>query len=223
MKLFPILLLIVSSLVFGKLPDGLPTNSYLYLPLLQERIEDHWPKSLKKSYFAAQIEQETCISLTHSKCWSPRAELKTSREYGFGFGQLTITDSFNKFNEVKALHPKLAGWGWDDRYDPNRQIIALILLDKLIYEDIWWTPYFEDKFAFMLAAYNGGLRNLTNDRELCKETVNCNSIKWFDNVEKTSWRSKIKVKGYGKSFFDINREYVKNIILIKSIKYSFMD
>lgn len=53
------------------------------------------------------------------------------------------------------------------------------------------------------------------DRTLCIYTKGCDPTKWWDNVERTSNKSKVPVKGYGMSFFDINREYVRRTIRLK--------
>jgi hypothetical protein len=205
------------------MPKGLPENSYEYIPILMKELNTHWSEFSGKSYIAAQVEQETCYSLTHSKCWSPMAELKTSREYGFGFGQLTITNKFNKFEEVKELHNSLSDWEWNDRYNPQKQLRALVLLDNNIHTKVNWAANGYNRLAFTLASYNGGLQSVRNDSELCRNTENCDYTRWFENVEKTSWKSKTKLTGYGQSFYDINRGYVKNIMTERYIKYRFMD
>jgi membrane-bound lytic murein transglycosylase MltF len=71
-----------------------------------------------------------------------------------------------------------------------------------------------------LAAYNGGLGGLAQDRRLCRATPGCDQSKWTGHVEKTSYKAKIAVKGYGKSFFEINREYVRNVMNIRKAKYT---
>lgn len=210
------LLFFMINIVHGQ---NIPKNAIEYLPLLNKVIDETWPDLSMRSLTASQVEQETCISLTHSKCWNPKAELKTSREYGFGFGQITITDKFNNFEEIKKMDKSLIDWKWEDRYNPYRQLKALIVYDKFIYNKVIGAHSDYDRLAFTLAAYNGGLGGLTQDRQLCKLQNNCDSSKWFSNVEKTSNKSKVKSSGYGKSFFEINREYVSNILLVRRNKY----
>lgn len=199
------------------LSQVIPKNAELYLPMLEMELIRLWPKFIPKALFAGQIEQETCITLKHKKCWSPTAELKTSREYGFGLGQITVTERFNNFEDTKKLDKNLAGWKWENRFDPTYQIRALVVYDKHIYGKL--PEPIEDKSAFMLASYNGGLGGILKDRKLCEGTKGCNPNFWFNNVENTSFKSKTKPKGYGKSFFEINREYVYNIIFLRSAKY----
>ena len=197
----------------------IPPNSKEYLPLLNKVINESWKDLSIKSMTGGQIEQETCMSLKHKKCWNPKAELKTEREYGFGFGQITITDKFNNFEEIKKMDKDLKSWKWEDRYDPYRQLKSLVVYDKFIYNKIFGANSDYDRLCFTLAAYNGGLGGVTQERQLCKLTKNCDSTKWFNNVENTSKKSKKKYKGYGKSFFEINREYVSNILLLRRQKY----
>jgi len=73
--------------------------------------------------------------------------------------------------------------------------------------------------AFTFSAYNGGFGGVLKDRVLCSKTPGCDSSKWLGNVENTSFRSRTSVKGYGQSFFDINRGYVRNIMVVRSPKY----
>lgn len=67
----------------------MPDLAYTYAPMLVMVQALLWPAAPQPEVMAAQIERETCITLTHRTCWSPRAELKTSRENGVGFGQVT--------------------------------------------------------------------------------------------------------------------------------------
>jgi membrane-bound lytic murein transglycosylase MltF len=77
----------------------------------------------------------------------------------------------------------------------------------------------DDRFAMMFAAYNGGIGGVLSDIKVCESTSGCDPYKWFDNVEKTSLKAKTKVTGYGKSFFDINREYPRNIMFLRNRHY----
>lgn len=197
----------------------IPALAQVYLPVLASVTLALWPDMPDPALLAAQVEQETCISLTHSKCWNPRAELKTSREYGFGLGQLTVTKKFDNFKAAKGWDKSLADWQWGQRYDPQMQLRALVAYDRNLYRSVTFGQTDRDRLAFMFSAYNGGLGGLIKDRRLCASTPGCDQNRWVGNVEHTSFRARTAVSGYGKSFFQINREYVHNIMVVRSPKY----
>jgi len=196
-------------------------NEQKYLPALERELGIHWPDVLVRSYFAAQIRQETCASLTHRKCWSPEAELKTSREYGFGLGQLTVTPRFDNFREAKKLHTSLSDWEWENRYNAAYQLRTMILMNRFNYGKVDWAYDHTERFAFSFAAYNGGLGGVLSDRSVCRASDICDESRWFGHVERHSKKAKLAASGYGKSFFDINREYVRRVMLEYPSRYSF--
>lgn len=203
----------------------IPDRAVALMPDVIQAIDDIWPDMPMRSYFPAQIEQESCISLTHSKCWNPRAELKTAREYGFGLGQITIaykadgTERFNVFEEVKLQHPDLRNWAWEDRYNPLLQIKAIVVKNRVNWGAIKWeTADLDNKMAFLATFYNGG--NPSRDRQLCVNTPGCDPSKWWGNVEKYSIKFKTKLKEYGnRSLFEISREYPVNVLRVRRPKY----
>lgn len=221
--------IILSSLVFASstFAQAVPENAKKYLPLLKAEQQRYWPSLHQPSILAAQVEQESCISLKHSRCWNPRAELRTTRERGVGFGQITKTARFDALAELKAQYPKeLAGWSWGSSslYDPAYQMRALILMDLRNYKVIVGTKNQSERVAMTLASYNGGLGGLMSDRSVCSATPGCDRSVWFGHVEHTSRKSKAKSHGYGKSFFEINREYPVNVMFVRRPKYvPYMD
>lgn len=205
--------------------EFIPILAKQYLPYLDLIIEKKWPKFEPKSIMAGQIEQETCPSLKHSDCWNPKAEFKSSVEYGVGLGQITIAyDSngnirFNNFEEVKKIDKHLEKWEWGNRYDPLLQMEALVSKNRYNYNLMkGWEANHTNKLAFTMCAYNGGFGGLLKDRELCKTKSGCNPNIWFGNVEKYSYKAKTATS-YSKSFYQINREYVSNILNIRHKKY----
>lgn len=197
----------------------IPALASVYLPVLASVIVALWPAMPDKPLLAAQIEQETCITLKHPKCWNPKAELKTTREYGFGLGQITITEKFNNFMAAQGWDASLKNWQWEDRYNPEMQLRALVAYDRNLYRQIRFGATEQDRLAFMLSAYNGGFGGLLRDRRLCAGTAGCDPERWFGHVEQHSWRAKTVTKGYGQSFFEINRGYVRNIMTQRVTKY----
>lgn len=201
-----------------------PAAALQYLPLLKTEQLAWWPQLRQASVLGAQVEQETCATLTHRKCWNPRAELRTSREYGFGLGQITITSRFNVFDELRASHREALGdWRFEDRYHPVLQLRALVLKDRAGFDQVHGAATLTDRLAFMLAGYNGGDGAVRSDRRMCGATEGCNPAQWFGHVERTSLKARQAVQGYGKSFFEINREYVRNVLLIRRGRYLALD
>lgn len=218
-----VVLFFFSSLAIA---ETFPVNAIAYVPLLKQELNSIWPTHPLPSTTAAQIEQETCVRLTSKGCWNPKTELKTSREYGFGFGQITIAydakgkERFNNFNEFKKLSSELGSWKWEDRYNPDYQLKALVIVDKNEYNKIKFpTASPLDRLSFSLSSYNGGFGGVLQDVKLCQVTENCDSTKWFNNVALVSFKQKTKIQGYGQSFFDINRGYVDNIMNKRRTKY----
>lgn len=208
----------------------IPPNAKDLLPVLDSLLAEMWPELEDRAVIAAQIEQETCVDSIpverQKKCWSPKAELKTEREYGFGLGGITILydeagqERSNGFEDVKKLDAILADWQWEDRFDGKMQLRAVIALNR----KLWRRLSFEvaddrEKTAFLLAAYNGGLGALLKDRALCEKTLGCEAKRWFGHVEKNSEKPKTPAPGYTKSFFEMNRDYVTQILDVRKSKY----
>ncbi len=205
----------------------LPPNAVKYLPVLQQEKDRFWSDHPRPSTLGAQVEQETCIRLTHSKCWSPAAELKTSREHGVGLGQITRAffpsgkTRFDALADLRRAFPEeLADFNWDTNlYDPRLQLRALVLKDLQGYRLVQEAASDDDALAFAYAAYNGGFGGLNSDRRACAATRGCDPSRWFGHVEHTSLKAKKSVDGYKKSFFEINREYVNNIMHVRRPRY----
>lgn len=227
-KLAAVLLLVLFSCPLWsqevpKAPAGIPQNFMFHKDTLVEVMKRKWPDIPYPSAIAGQIEQETCITLTHKKCWSRFAELKTSRERGVGLGQHTMTSRFDALAEARGLDSDLKEWNWDSPYSAEMQMVALLAMMKRNY-GIFKSTSDLDRYAFALAAYNGGIGGIQADQRICRNTKGCDDKLWFGNVENTSLKAKVKVSGYGKSFFEINREYPVNILLKRRQKYKpFID
>ena len=203
----------------------LPKNAPALIPVVRQACDELWPTIPYCSFMASKIEQESCISLTHSKCWSPYAELKTAREYGFGLGQITVaynkngTERFNVWKDLikkdKTLKDK---WTWENRFDAPMQIRASFIKSKMSFDSIrFQVADITEHMAFGAVTYNSG--SVLIDRRLCIDVKGCDPSKWFGNVELYSSKSRIAQKGYGKSFFEISREYPKNILFVRRPKY----
>lgn len=209
-----------------------PAAAVALLPVLKSEQARLWPDHPLPSALGAQIEQETCRSLTHWMCWNPRAQLKTSREQGVGLGQITRTwtaggaTRFDSLAELRAQFPReLASWRWDDQrlHDPRMQMRGLILMDLRNWRALADVPRPQERLAMTLASYNGGLGGLASDRRVCAGTRGCDPARWWGHVEHTSLKAKTAVAGYGKAFFEINREYPRNVILVRRSRYLVLD
>ena len=205
-------LMLMSGLVRA---EPIPQAAHQYLPLLKTEAQTQWPDNPGVSWFAAQVEKETCATLRHSKCWSPRAELRTSRERGVGFGQITQTSRFDALAEMRAQFPsQLRGWSWDSEplYDPALQMRALVLMDRRNSNVFKAGAESADaNMHFALASYNGGVGGTLQEIALCRGTPSCRSGVWFGHVENTSRKARTAANGYGQGFFQINRGYVARI------------
>lgn len=210
----------------------IPPNARTYLPMLQQQQAEVWPDHPYPATIAAQIEKETCITLKHSKCWTPFAELKTKREYGFGFGQFTVaynadgSERFNTWSDLKRQHARdLRDWNWDKRFDPRLQLRAVVLYDKQIFA--MFTKATDDQLQalmFAYAGYNGGPAGTLKEIRMCAATPNCDPTRWETRrgvlgVEAVSNKSRKPWNGYGDSAFTINRKYVKAILYEKVGRY----
>lgn len=213
------LFLIGFVMCINVLANEVPKNFFHHKDTLVKVIQTSWNDISIPSVIPGLIEQETCYSLTHSKCWSIFAKLETSREYGFGLGQLTVTSRFNAFEEVKTLDSRLKDWKWDDRFNAEYQMIAVTVMLKRNYRVFRSAEKEFDQYAFALASYNGGIGGIQSDQRICRNTKGCNPNLWFGHVELTSLKKKTAVAGYGQSFFEINRKYPVNVLNVRRFKY----
>lgn len=198
----------------------MPPGALKYLPVLVAEQQAHWVDAPMHSALAAQVEQETCTSLKSKRCWNPTTELKTDREYGFGLGQITITGRFDNFTEARKLDVSLRDWQWRDRYDPARQLRTMVLMDRGNYRRLTFVENPDERLAMAFSAYNGGMGGVLSDRRLCASIAGCDAGRWFGHVEKYSLKAKKASKGYGQSFFEINRGYVRNVMFVRRDKYA---
>lgn len=208
---YVILLLLCWVLPVHALTDaGMLHRALPYLPTLKAEIARAWPQHPAPATAAAQVEQESL--------WNPNAHLHTAREEGYGLAQFTVTPRFNAINETKALDPSLRGWV--NPYDVPMQLRALVAKDLQCYRLAPPSRTPQDHLAFTYAAYNGGNGGVMSDRRVCLATKGCDPRAWTGNVELTSLKAKTAVSGYGQSFFQINRAYVRNILVVRPVKYA---
>lgn len=203
----------------------IPAGALQYGPTLQAEQQKYWPDHPDPALLFALVEQESCISLKHSKCWNPQARLKSDREEGAGFGQITRayradgSVRFDSLTDMRSRYAPLADWSWQNVYArPDLQLRAMVLMSRDNARSFRQT---NDPLGFGDAAYNGGLPDVQRERRACELSPGCNAKQWFDNVEKHCLKSKQPI--YGKrSACDINREHVRMVILVRPGKYRVM-
>lgn len=219
-----ICLLIV--LPMGSARAQVPQQAVAHLPALQAEIRAHWPDHPMPSYFGGLIEHESCISLTHSRCWSPTARLRTQREEGAGLGQITRTwhadgrARFDTLAELRSRHPALASWSWSNVYERvDLQLRAVVLFSRDLWRGLEIIRDPQQRLAMTDAAYNGGPGRVVQDRRACGLKAGCDPQRWWGHVEHTCTASRAALYGR-RSACDINRHHVRDVILTRAPKYS---
>lgn len=204
----------------------IPTQASQYFPIIQKEQERILPDFGYPYYFAGLIEHESCISLTHKKCWNPGSRLKTAREEGAGVYQLTKaynadgTIRFDTLTDLRRQHmAELKELSWSNVYQrPDLQIRAGIILSKTNYQALYTITDPFERLAMADAAYNGGLGSVRKDRQFCGLKKGCDPQKWFGNVEINSVKNRKPIYA-GRSAFDISRHHVEDILKVRMLKY----
>ena len=198
----------------------------LILPLITA-MDAHVPAlSQWAPYFAAQIDHETGCGWRPAMCWSPKAELKTSREQGVGLAQITRTwrtdDSlrFDALAELKAKYPtQLASVTWSS---PSLRLVETqLVIFSLKLRETWAvvkTFNAKDPLPFQIVAHNRGTGGIAAERAKCKTTPGCDPGRWWGHVEKTCTASRTPLYG-GRSACDISRHYPRDVLLVRAPKY----
>lgn len=204
--------------------ENLPANALIYAPLLKVEQVRYWPTHTHPELLASLAEQESCVYLKSPKCWSPSARLNTSKEEGAGIPQITRayradgTVRFDSLAQMRKTYPDLHEWSWENVYQrPDLQLRALVLLVKENYNRFPTTAGLA-RFAFADAGYNGGPAGVQNERRACGLLEGCNPQEWFNHVERHCLKSRAALYGQ-RSACDINREHVRNVLLVRSAKY----
>lgn len=195
----------------------IPPQAKQYLPMLASEQRAHFPETPIPAQLAALIEHESgCFSMPR-KCWNPRAELRTSKELGVGFGQLTMayrqdgSVRFDKLSEMRDRYPALAGLTWSNIYSrPDYQLRAVSLLMRENYQGLRMVADPKERLKMADAGYNGGVNGVMSDRRACGLKSGCNPQIWTGHVSTTCTKSRQPI--YGKrSACDINRHHVDDV------------
>jgi len=125
----------------GYAGDYIPDKAYKYNVTIKENVDTHFNELNEigyAEYIPSLIEHESCISLTHKRCWEPTSRLKTQREEGAGLGQLTRTyrkDGTIRFDSLTDMRNRyresLKELTWKNVYQrPDLQIRAITLMSR---------------------------------------------------------------------------------------------
>lgn len=222
-----LVLLLITTVVQGAdVNTDIPSQALRYKASIDNERDKFLPNFFEPAYFPALIEHESCISLTHSKCWNPAARLKTSREEGIGLGQLTRAYNsngrlrFDKLEEVKSTyktHLRELAWG-NIRERPDLQIRVITLMTMENWNQLEFIKDPFERLAMTDSAYNGGMSHLKKDRLLCGLTKGCDPNRWFGHVEGTSVKSRAALYA-GRSPYQINRHHVRDVLKVRVPKY----
>lgn len=225
---FALLLFWMASSVLAQDPKTyIHPRAVLYAPIfLSEQIK-YFPAAPEPAYPIALAEHETCITLKHSKCLNPQAELKTSREQGSGLLQITRawkkdgTLRFDSLQAMKDAHDQeLRDLSWDNvKQRPDLQIRMMVLMIKDTYAryKVIKDPFIRYQFAD--SDYNGGYNDIHRARIACNLAKDCDPQIWFDNVEKYNPKSDTIMPGYGRSPRQINNHHVRDVFEVRLPKY----
>ena len=213
------LALVLSALLglFGRAAYAQPHPRAVALaPVLQAELA-HWPELHRREYVPALISHESCISYTHSRCWSPTSRLKSQREEGAGLGQITRVwhaDGrlrFDSLADMRDRHPALRGLDWATIYQrPDFQIRALVLMSRDNWQALRVIADPDERLAMADAAYNGGLGGLQRERRACQIASDCDPQRWWGNVEAHCLKSRRPLYG-NRSACDINRHHTRDV------------
>jgi hypothetical protein len=227
-KALLVALLVFATSVFAQdRSTYIPARAHEHLPAVRAQIQELWPDFFAPNYIPALIEHESCLSLTHSRCWSPTSQLKTHREEGAGLGQLTRayrqdgSIRFDALAEARRLDPRgLNELRWETVYQrADLQIRVIVLMSRHTWNRLKsLVPQDEPRLAMADAAYNGGLGGLLDERRACALKAGCDPNLWFGHVEHTCQKSRKPLYGT-RSACDINRHHVHDVLNVRMSKY----
>lgn len=220
--------IIVLGLLFlfgGNARADVPERAHQYLPMLKAEQSARWPDHPWPPMLGGMVEQESCVTLTHSRCWSPLAQLKTKREEGAGMSQLTRAfhpdgrTRFDALAELKDRHPALRDLSWSNVYSrPDLQLRALVLKSRDDFRALGQIRSIANRLVFQVAAYNRGVGGIQAERRLCHVTEGCDPQLWWGHVEHTCTASRDPIYS-GRSACDINRSHVQRVVEVRAPRY----
>lgn len=179
-----------------------------YLPILAAAFDSHWPDAPLRHFAAGQIEQE-------SAGWNERAELKTSREHGFGLAQITITSRFDNFREAQKLFPN---WQWEDRFNVKYQLGYAVITDRSNFRRV--SRLFADddsRWRGLLVSYNAGYGTVLA-RRAAAIRAGVPHDRWTGGLDQVALPYETKLL-YGRPLGERRNEYPRLICDVRAPKY----
>lgn len=203
-----------------------PANAHQHLPTLKRAVQAYWPSMPRPEALAGQIEKESCITLTHSRCWSTTSRLKSAREEGAGLAQITRTYRadgsvrFDALAEMKAAHPvALANLSWENVYRSPREQVAIVVLKN---RDNWAVfRHMADDSSRLYAtikSYNRGVGGVLAEVKQCGRTPGCDPRRFVGHVGKVCTASRTPIYGT-RSACDISLAYPFDVVDKRAPKY----
>ena len=198
--------------------DTMTDRARPHIPVLQENYQKYWPDAPYKHYMPAQIEQESL--------WKQFAQLKTSRELGRGFSQMTIayradgSVRFNKYVEARQRFAELRGWDWqNDAFNTEYNLLFVVLEDHRNF--LTYRNFSDDmsRWAATLVCYNAGCGTVNTRYSICKTTPDCDSSKWFGGLDSVASTGEKSAQIYGRNLAGERNKYPRTVIYVRSPKY----
>ena len=204
----------------------IPKQAPPILKIASDEQKKYFPELPTPWYLGGLAEQESCISLTHSKCFNAKSKLMSNRELGGGIFQLTKAyraDGSIRFDSLEGMkkqhEDELEDLNWDTIWvRPDLQIRAGILMTRDNYRALYKinSPY--ERLNMTDSAYNCGMGCVNKARVECGLRKGCDPQVWFGNVEKIQTLSLKPIYGT-QSPYSINRLHVYNVRMIRMEKY----
>lgn len=216
-----------STIVHGlDVKTYIPPQAFTHKETITKELDTHFSYIPEYNYVPALIEHESCISLSHSRCWNSTSELRTKREQGLGLGQITRTfntDGSVRFDVLTDMRKKylkeLKEANWNNfKHRPDLQIRTITLLLRDNYKSLYNVTDPMSRLHMTDAAYNGGIGWIQKERRACGLAKNCDPNVWFGNVENYCLRSKKPLYG-NRSVCDIAKNHPRDTFFNRLPKY----
>jgi len=168
--------------------DRIPSRAWAYRKILHAEIERTWGLHMPD-----QVVGVSAGTIHQESAWNPLAQ----SAYAKGLTQ--FTDS--TFSDIVRRDPSIGQLG--DVFNPHAAIRAMTT-----YHHSLWSLFpnsdENNRWAFVLSAYNGGPGFVMKDQKTCAMQPSCSPLVWWGNVELYSTRAAWAFKE--------NRGYPRNIL-----------